>query len=135
MSTYKYEYRVTCRNDCRMEGCPTHLVQIAANNTSDTLVYYNDGKIDFGMDFDELAEFIKHVHEMRGWVEIDNLFAELEEEALKEARVDELKAIEVTSEVVDGKIVAKATSYAGNSWDGEPIERRIESLSEGGDEV
>lgn len=77
MSNHKDEYTIKCWDDCRMEGCPGHKIQIKANNTSNTLLYSKDGEIVFGMDFDELDAFVKAVHKMRYWVEIDNTFNEL----------------------------------------------------------
>jgi hypothetical protein len=78
MSQFTQEYKIKCWNDCRMEGCPGHSIKIEANNTSNALLYTKDGDIKFGMDFDELIEFVISVHKMRGWVEIDSLFKELE---------------------------------------------------------
>lgn len=74
MSIHKADYRIRCWNDCQMSGCPGHTIRIEANNTSNALAYYKDGAVKFGMDFDELAAFIKEVHNMRHWVEIDNIF-------------------------------------------------------------
>ena len=80
MSSYDYEYDIKCRDDCEMRGCQGHKVKITGNNTSDVIVYYKDGEVDFGMDFTELAEFIKHINEMRGWVEIDEIFNDIQKE-------------------------------------------------------
>lgn len=77
MSSYKVTYKISCWNDCRQSGCPAHPIKIEANNTSNHLVYYKDDEIKFGMDFDELIAFVKEIHKMRGWVEIDRLFKEL----------------------------------------------------------
>lgn len=77
MSSYKASYQIKCWNDCEMGGCPSHSVKIEANNTTNGLAYYNDGECVFGMDFNELSAFIKEVHNMRHWVEIDRLFREL----------------------------------------------------------
>lgn len=77
MGKHNDAYTIKCWNDCQMSGCPGHSIQIEANNTSNALVYYKDGEIKFGMDFDELDAFIKAVHEMRHWVEIDRTFREL----------------------------------------------------------
>lgn len=77
MSNHKAEYTVKCWNDCQWGGCPSHTIKIDANNTSNALIYYKDGVIKFGMDFDELSTFVKEVHNMRHWVEIDRLFNEL----------------------------------------------------------
>jgi hypothetical protein len=63
-----------------MSGCPGHTIKIEANNTSDALVYYKDGDLKFGMDFDELDAFIKAVYKMRHWVEIERTFKELGDE-------------------------------------------------------
>lgn len=79
MSSIREEYRIKCWNDCQMSGCPGHDITIEANNTSNALVYTKDGEIKFGMDFDELAEFVHSVHGMRHWVEIDNLFRNLDQ--------------------------------------------------------
>lgn len=79
MSNHKDEYTIKCWNDCQLGGCPSHTIKIEANNTSDALAYYKDGECIFGMDFDELDAFIKAVHKMRHWVEIDRTFNELEE--------------------------------------------------------
>lgn len=77
MSSVKQEYIIKCWNDCEMSGCPGHTIKIEANNTSNALLYTKDGETKFGMDFDELAAFIKEVHRMRHWVEIDRLFKDL----------------------------------------------------------
>ena len=74
MSSYKTTYQVECWNDCVPQGCPKHLITIEANNTSNALAYYKDGKCEFGMDFDELAGFVEHLREMTFWVEIERMF-------------------------------------------------------------
>lgn len=77
MSSHSDEYVVQCWNDCKMEGCPGHKIEVDANNTSNALTYSKDGEIIFGMDFDELGAFITTIYDMRHWVEIDNLFRNL----------------------------------------------------------
>lgn len=44
MSNAYRQTRVTCGNDCRMEGCPGHDLELAHHHTSDTVSVNLDGR-------------------------------------------------------------------------------------------
>lgn len=78
MSTYTADYMIKCWNDCQMSGCPSHRIEIAFNNTSDSLLYKKDDEIKFSMDIDELSAFVDRLKDMRGAIEIDRIFENIE---------------------------------------------------------
>ncbi|MBP9839978.1 MAG: hypothetical protein KBC44_03330 [Candidatus Pacebacteria bacterium] len=77
MSSHQSDYWVKCRDDCITSGCPSHQINLQANNTTDTLSYTKGGKVLFSMDFDELKQFIEEIYDMRYWVEVEKIFNEL----------------------------------------------------------
>lgn len=44
MSTQRLKTTFSCWNDCRMEGCPTHTLEVESGNTCDYASFYLDGE-------------------------------------------------------------------------------------------
>lgn len=44
MSTLRNEIEYRCFNDCRQEGCPSHKMTLAIQNTSEIMIVEIDGK-------------------------------------------------------------------------------------------
>ena len=50
MSTLVKEKKFRCFEDCRQSGCPTHLMRVEIQTTSEVLMVYIDDKKVFGAD-------------------------------------------------------------------------------------
>jgi len=44
MATLKNEIKYSCFNDCKQSGCPSHLMTLSIQNTSEILIVEIDGK-------------------------------------------------------------------------------------------
>lgn len=42
MATWKAEKKVSCFNDCRQAGCPSHTLRVELQTTADVLIVYKD---------------------------------------------------------------------------------------------
>lgn len=60
MSTSYGKYvEFTCLNDCDQLGCPGHKVRAVHRNTSDTLSFEIDGKVEYSFDYHVFAAMVK----------------------------------------------------------------------------
>lgn len=66
-----------CYNDCLMSGCPSHVLRVEYQNTSDHYSVYVDNKLDYGADPSKMGAMIKVINDMReSRVEIDSMLKE-----------------------------------------------------------
>lgn len=63
-SRYGTEERYRCLNDCRMEGCPGHTLQVQFFNTADVVRILVDGEITTTFDGEEFEAMLRSVNRM-----------------------------------------------------------------------
>lgn len=64
MVTAIEKYNIHCADDCRMEWCPTHNIELHYQSTSDRFVYYKDWDRKFSMDIEEMNRFLEKIYNL-----------------------------------------------------------------------
>lgn len=62
------ERHITCDNDCRMSGCPSHSFRLVYESVSDTFTVYRDGyPVWESVDLNQMQALVSCLHAMAGY--------------------------------------------------------------------
>lgn len=64
MGTWHREETIRCDNDCKMEGCPEHKLDLYLNTVSDYLRIEKDGKQIYAGDMNQTKAIVKLIKDL-----------------------------------------------------------------------